>query len=616
MDLLLPVGAAVVTTGWHVRWLGRDDALPVGDAAGHLINVMRHVAWLDGERLPTEAFPPGVYVVGAALVRLFGRDLDVATASVALFAGLLAAALAFIGQRASGRLAGALLPMLALTSPILATYGRVLLLDLPMTALVVWIWALTWASRGFRVPAPTVLVGVALGVGALVKYTLFPWVLPALLFAGIAMVLRSPASLLPLAVAAAPIYAVGVTLWERADGTRATASGVGLLLGNLGGAAAILAGTLALEALRGPRARPRHRAGLVDGAWLGLAMLAAVAIVTPWFLQAMPLVAEKVLREAVTEVRTSPVRDAVKFAVALVVVSWPKAWWAFQVAFVVEAVALGMALGAWRARAAVPPATPPAGASAQPGFRLGPSPLVMVCCLFGAWVTVRTLPVDARYQLPLVAGAAIVLGLAACRFHHTRLVLAPLVALTVCAQLLAAEGHLPARTLVVDLERFDVRAALSPAPWRWHVPPPPHADPLAAALDGLAAVTATIETPLGREHVLIATPAFGVARSIGLEARGLGATAMLHGLPECHLVYWEGGAPPARGAQATVLVVAALLPGELAQSLAAVPVVPGDPLLTLDTAGRALRLYRLDPSAIPAPTAQVTVAPDFGTLPP
>jgi hypothetical protein len=606
---LMPLVAALVTGGVHARFLTLDGALPVGDAAGHLLKVGRHLAWLQGGGpLPLEAFPPGLYVVAAWMVAWIGPTVDAAALGTVAFASLLGFTLSWLGLRAGGPFAGVLLPLVALATPMLSASARILLLDLPATALIVVVWTLAWESGGFRRPVPTVLMGVALGVGALVKYTLFPWVLPFLVLTGVTMFVRSPTSLLPLVFAAYPGWLAVRALVERSGapaGTFTPARLVGPVNVALGvgvvGALVVIVGVFAARR-RGKDSR--WVVGLADGAWLAIAAICAMAVVLPWFLYAMPVVWSKVRHEAIEEVRTSGVAHATTYIRALVVRSWPGAWWLLQ-----GAAALELAWQAWVVRArwassswgrgAEPPRNAPPDAP-----RFGPSVGIALSCVLGTLFTLHRLPVDPRYYLPLLAGAGIVLGLGAYRFKLGRWALAPALALLLLDQLAAEAdfGWRPAARL--PLAGFDASAATRLDPWGPFAPPAPASSPLADALVALVDAVEARPDAAACGAVLLAVPHGPEARANGFETGGIAPLALLRGVPECAFVQWEIGtpAPPLRDVR--YLAVAGVRADQVRTFLVALPADPGPALLDRAVDPRVVRLHPFTgDSASPMPHA-------------
>jgi hypothetical protein len=579
IELLIPLTAAALVVGVHVRWLAGDTSHPVGDAAGHLVNVARHVGWLQGGRLPSEAFPPGLYVVSAWFVTHWGADFEHARWGTALFAGLMAAGLSWTALRAAGPVAGALAPLAGLAAPYLSAASRDLLLDLPATALIVWIWGLCWASGGYRRRGPTVLMGLALGCSALVKYTCFIWVMPALFGAGVWMVVRAPSSLLPLALLAWPIRASLHALVGRAgDPPEADAKawwpGIERAeIGVVGAAVALVVSTHVLRRRR-PELWPRTRDGLADGGWLVIAACVALAVAVPWFLHAMPAVWTKVQQEAIDEVRTSGVRNSLVAARVMLRYSWPGGWWLLQAALGLEAAWLGLQV-VRRLRG-------------RPVEALGPTLLLVACVAPGAWFSARNLPFDIRYYLPVLAAGALVLGVAAARFP-TRWFTGPALA-AVCAWQVFLPGLGGRAPVALPWPEFDVRRVVALDPWGPMIPPRPRSQRLDVAISELLPRVAAAARSGPSPRVLLATPDFSAARGAHFEGRGLVALLCLAGLPEHAVAEWSGGAPQGR----TARFLAEVLPlAEASSRHSALGVELGEPLWKGDADGFVVRLYAL-----------------------
>lgn len=530
----VPLFAAGMTAWWHARWLAEDGGLPVGDAGGHLANVARHLVWLRGGHLPLEAFPPGLYTTSAMVAKHFGPTVDHVTMGTVAFAALLGGIASWLGLRASGWTAGVVLPLALLAAPLLSGAARQILLDLPATAAIAAIWVLAWESQGFRRVVPTLLLGVALGLGALIKYTLFIWVLPALVLTGAWMVVRAPSSLLPLLLVLWPAREVALSLQLRALAGQDTSLDLPLytrvfgVVGVVAGLVAVLLGAAAYLRRRRPG---RLAAGFADGAGLALAALLAILIIFPWFYQAMPLVWEKVQREAITEVRSSGVASATEFARAMVLRSWPQAWQLVQGAAGMEAAWLlyvaFVRVRAHRRRSGSASETAP---ETKPLPPFGPALPVIASCVLGTLYTAGNLPVDVRYYLPLLVGVGLLMPLAATRFRVGRWGIGPLLGGVFVWQLAAdrGAGRSPAR---IEPTSFSARAALALDPLGPFAPPEPRGAPFALALEGLvAAIVAERVNDAGA--FLIVVPPFAEARSLGLESRTLQALAQLGGVRE------------------------------------------------------------------------------------
>ncbi len=579
----LPALAAVVTMWVHLRFLAADTVLPAGDAAGHLINVGRAVAWLRGGPLAAEAFPPGLYTVAALLTERLGPTADNAVGAVVLFAALQAAALAWLGLRASGVVASLLLPLLALAAPLLSASARDLLLDLPATACIVCVWVLAWESRCFKRAVPTMALGVALAAGALVKYTLFLWVVPLLLACGVGMLLRSPTALVPLLVTLPVLRYAGLVLASRAampSHARVDPAFVAAVLQGLALTSGLEVAILTvLRFAPGPRDAGWRR-GLAEGAWLGLSSLLAVALIFPWFHHAMPAVWAKVRHEAIDEVRTSGLRDGSRYALAVLTTSWPGAWRAVQVGLGIEAAALVWTAGpwfrAWRAGGLVSP------------FTLGPALPIAATCVLASWWTVLNLPVDPRYFLPLVVGAAITIGLGAARFAVTRWTYGVAVAVACLLQIAAGEGIWTAPVVRVGLAGFNPSAVAGKGELRLVGPPAPRADPVGEAVAELVTVVGTLGISFPCDAVLLAVPGSIDGRPIGLESRVIPALGSLSGIRECAWIPWEGGERPTRAAGATYVAIAALREHAVGPALAGLSGV--EPVFEGDAGGRVIRL--------------------------
>lgn len=169
---VLATAAFLAMTCW---WLGVDRSIPIYDAGTHLETAFlfhRMIAsgnWL-GPLEYNEVYPPLVHVVGA--LGTFVGGVDVPSPIIAenlVFVPLLALGVYRTGRLLFGSAAGLLAVLCVLGSPLIIAQLHNFMIDPPMTAMVaVTIWLLLASERFERLDV-SVALGIAVGVGLLVK---------------------------------------------------------------------------------------------------------------------------------------------------------------------------------------------------------------------------------------------------------------------------------------------------------------------------------------------------------------------------------------------------------------------------------------------------------------
>ncbi len=421
----VPLDWGLVALWWHAAWLAADGGLPSGDAPGHLLNVTRHHAWLyEGQGTPMQPFLPGVYLPAAALMHLLGPTLDATRLAVAGFAALGVAGLSSLGLFLQGRSAAVLLPLLWLAAPSATNYSRLLLMDVPATALLPWILLALWGSHGFRRLLPTLAFGLFLGWAVLNKLTIVLFLLVPLGVAGLGLALRAPLGLLPLVLAVVPLGRCLQAAWARKDLAAAMytgpdEAGVRTTLLWLGGALLL---TLVLWGLA------RRREALRRGLALAGAALVSGLVVVPWLHAMAPSVYEKLYREGVAEVLVTDPERVLAWNLEQLLVVVPHTWWWGQAVFwLLVLVPLALRSGVLeRLLGDVVPGV---------GWRLWE---LTASAALGTWLISRTLPINARYVLPASLLLVVVWGVAVTRVRPTRWTLGPLLGVLALAQLFHA----------------------------------------------------------------------------------------------------------------------------------------------------------------------------------
>ncbi|MCX5795285.1 MAG: glycosyltransferase family 39 protein [Elusimicrobia bacterium] len=130
-----------------------------------------NMASLLSRRLPSrdDRYPNLVFAVTAVFYSLFGQTLGAAKAGNWVYLLLLLWSVFALGRCVCGRLTGLISASLVCMYPLIFESSRQYGLDLPLTAMVACAMALLLKSDGFADRRCSLLLGLALGVGMLVK---------------------------------------------------------------------------------------------------------------------------------------------------------------------------------------------------------------------------------------------------------------------------------------------------------------------------------------------------------------------------------------------------------------------------------------------------------------
>lgn len=142
-------------------------------------------------RFPASFHPPLVYWVSVIFHAVFGRGLSGAQMTTCFFIAVLLLSTYGAGKLLWGEKAGLLAEFLAGASPGILFYCPYFMLDIPLAALVMLSLFLLIGTGGFRDRNYSILFGVSIGLGALVKNTHFLYILPAFLAAALPGLLKS-----------------------------------------------------------------------------------------------------------------------------------------------------------------------------------------------------------------------------------------------------------------------------------------------------------------------------------------------------------------------------------------------------------------------------------------
>lgn len=121
--------------------------------------------------LQADRYPPLTYLISALMYQIMGPCLKAALATNAVFITLFLAGMWWLGRELGGRTGGMLLSLAAAGTPWMAVFARGYYVDTSATALLALSFAALVATRGFRRPIPVLLLGLALALGMLAKWS-------------------------------------------------------------------------------------------------------------------------------------------------------------------------------------------------------------------------------------------------------------------------------------------------------------------------------------------------------------------------------------------------------------------------------------------------------------
>lgn len=129
----------------------------------------------------SDYYPPLVHLTVTGFYKLFGVSMDVAALSNSLWLVALLLAVYGIGKRLGGPWVGLLSAFVVSTFPIIFAMSRYLYIDYALTAMVAVNVYLLLRSERFKHKGCSILYGVTLGLGMLIKWTFVVFVGPPLL---------------------------------------------------------------------------------------------------------------------------------------------------------------------------------------------------------------------------------------------------------------------------------------------------------------------------------------------------------------------------------------------------------------------------------------------------
>jgi 4-amino-4-deoxy-L-arabinose transferase-like glycosyltransferase len=184
----------------NIWWLKADTRPPYYDTAGHATTTLQLVkltlhgnpqSVLEGI-LSVGPYPPFAHLVALPFVLLFEPTIDALLAANLVFLGIVLGCVYGLGRLFGRPFTGVLAAFLVGMYPVIYGLSRHYLLDIPLTAMVTLSIFCLLRAGNFKRLAPSVLLGVSLGLGMLTKWTFAVFLAGPLLIATLYTVKRFP----------------------------------------------------------------------------------------------------------------------------------------------------------------------------------------------------------------------------------------------------------------------------------------------------------------------------------------------------------------------------------------------------------------------------------------
>lgn len=307
----------------QLAWMAASSALPYDNATDHLANSVQVYDILKGTPFPqslanvlfpliqeflplhgVHVYPPFLYLLTATLDLLLGPSLFTAELSLLLFALVFILATFGIGRRLFDAEVGLVAAIVASGAYRFVQYTREYFLDVPVCALVALSLYLLLASCGLRRRTISVLLGLSLALGLLVKWIFVVYVALPLAWVAVEVlwrVPRRPLSRLGLfALSGAALLSLRWAMTSlRPEGFFWLAQGLGAL------ALALLLPDLAarlrwrpglLERVRAFARRELDEPGRLTN--LALVFLGPLVLAGPWYARSLPTITRQFMEDS------------------------------------------------------------------------------------------------------------------------------------------------------------------------------------------------------------------------------------------------------------------------------------------------------------------------------
>ncbi len=176
---------AVVT---NIIWIAKDASPPLWDLAGHSYRAATYAQFLEQGSLRQimsfdTIYPPASYIVTAVIFVLFGYHANIPQYSLLPWLVLLMVSTYVLGKNLFGKKwVGVLASLLLLFYPQVLHFSRIYDLDFQQTAAVTFALAALVLTKNFTHRGWSVVLGVALGLAFLTKWTTVFFLLGPVLF--------------------------------------------------------------------------------------------------------------------------------------------------------------------------------------------------------------------------------------------------------------------------------------------------------------------------------------------------------------------------------------------------------------------------------------------------
>jgi 4-amino-4-deoxy-L-arabinose transferase-like glycosyltransferase len=182
--------------GLNSFWLSLNTIPPHWDTANHMVSALKYRSVLSqclaqpffsfqslkhclGEIVYVDQFvyPPLFPLAGGAISFLVGTSITALAMTNVLFAGVLVAAMYFMGCAIHSRLTGVLAAVLSVAYPFVYQTSREFMLEFALVALTAAAGCFLLLSDRFRHTTMTLLFGLTIGLGALTKFTFLTYLI-------------------------------------------------------------------------------------------------------------------------------------------------------------------------------------------------------------------------------------------------------------------------------------------------------------------------------------------------------------------------------------------------------------------------------------------------------
>ena len=184
------LGLLLIHLAVNLIWIVLDKQMPAWDQAGHTRLALEFVdKWKSPDAEATQFwqissyYPPFIHWQVAALMRFFGRNVDLGAVVITIYLILLLIGVYKLSNKMwKNRWVGVIAAMLTGFLPVIYTNSRWFLLDIPLLALVTWSWYFLWQSQFLTKRKETIFFALTVAAVLLTKWTGIVFLLVPTLF--------------------------------------------------------------------------------------------------------------------------------------------------------------------------------------------------------------------------------------------------------------------------------------------------------------------------------------------------------------------------------------------------------------------------------------------------